>query len=687
MPERLLVITEKPSSARHISQALDDSGKPMTLSERTVQYHVAHRGGDELIVVSALGHLYALAQTGRGWSYPVYDMKWVPADQAQRANPRTKAHIDAISSIAQGVDRYVSACDYDIEGSLIAYNVLKYAVGEHSLGRSRRMLYSTLTVQELVKAWDSMQPTLDYPVIAAGKARHETDWLFGINLSRALTLSVRKATGSHKTLSIGRVQGPTLGFIKDREAAIQSFVPVPYWKVDASTEIDGEAYPLEYEKPRLEREVHAKELAAACRGKQGTVKALESSEERQPPPPPFNLGDLQREAYRVFKMSPSTTLKVAEKLYLGAHLSYPRTSSQKLPPTIDFKEILKGLARNPSYAKQAETILQQGTPEPRQGKKDDPAHPAIHPTGSHPRRLGDAEKKVYDLVVKRFLACLSAPAFRKKMQASVDVNGYLFYMKGSRTVERGWIDVYAPYHEDKELILPELHVGMTLPVSKLSTRRSYTNPPPRYNASSLLRQMETKEIGTKATRTNIIETLHKRGYVEGSTLKITDLGYSIAETLEEYCPEIMGVEMTRRLEEELDEVQRGGRNPEEVVESAVKTLDPVLRRFKEMEKEIGASISETLTEILRKENYLGRCPSCGDGEIHIRRNPRTGKPYASCTNERCSQSYSLPQRKKVYPTGRRCPSCGAPVIRMYYHRKPWDLCLNPECPTKKEGQR
>ncbi|MCW4049244.1 MAG: DNA topoisomerase I [Candidatus Bathyarchaeota archaeon] len=686
MPERILVITEKPSSARRIARALDDQGKPSSLKNGSVQYHVSRRGEDELIIVSALGHLYTIIQKGKGWNYPVYDIEWAPTYQAGKSNPRTRAHINAIKDLSQGATGYVSACDYDIEGSLIAYTILLYAVGDHSLAKSRRMLYSTLTREDLNKSWENMLPALDYPVIAAGKARHEMDWLFGINLSRALSLSVRKASGDFKTLSIGRVQGPTLRFVKEREEEINTFVPIPYWKINAETKIEDKKYPLEYEKQRLEREVHAKDVATACRGKEGTIKAIRSETETTPSPPPFNLGDLQREAYRVFKMNPSATLASAEKLYLSAHISYPRTSSQKLPSSIDLREILRKLAKNPSYAKQAEVLLMKKRLIPRQGKKDDVAHPAIHPTGSRPRRLGDNEKNVYDLVVKRFLACLSEPAIHEKIQGDIDVNGHLFYLNGSKTLESGWMDSYQPYVKDKEVLLPELKVGMTLPITKLSSRRNYSSPPPRFNQSTLLRLMENQNIGTKATRTNIIDTLYRRHYIEGNIVRITDLGFSIIETLERYSPDIISVEMTRELEQNLEDIQSGNLHADTVIENTVKTLDPILKRFKENAEKIGSEISLTLKDMFYKENYLGKCPSCGEGDIMIQRNRKTGKNFASCTNTKngsCNQTYSLPQKKKVYSTGQRCVTCSAPVIKMYYGRKPWSLCLNAACPTKK----
>ncbi|TRO54165.1 DNA topoisomerase I [Candidatus Bathyarchaeota archaeon] len=681
LPERILVVTEKPSSASRIAQALDLEGRPETGRIGEVTFYVASRGDAQLVVASALGHLYSIVQKGVGWNYPVYEMKWVPANQGSRGRSKAKAHIRAFRLLGQDASEYVSACDYDIEGSLIAYNVLRYAVGERSLAKAGRMLYSTLTREDLIRSWENRSQSLDYPVIAAGKARHETDWLYGINLSRALTLSVRETSGRSKTLSIGRVQGPTLGFIKRREDEINSFVPVPYWKVSAETEIGGEAYPLEYEKPRLEREKQARELTAACRGKTGLVTGVHRETVRTPPPPPFNLGDLQREAYRVHRLSPSATLSVAEKLYLGAYISYPRTSSQRLPPSIDLKEILGRLRANPEYAKEAEALLSMTDLKPRQGKKDDPAHPAIHPTGATPRRLSDRERRVYDLITRRFLACLAEPAVTENLAYDVDVGGHIFSLRGSVTTRRGWLDYY-PYVKKMDQRLPELEVGQELHITKLSTRRGYTKPPSRFNASSLLRLMESEGVGTKATRTTIIDTLEKRGYIEGESIRVTDLGYGIVETLEAYCPEILSVEMTRGLEADLEAIQTGGVEADKVVEEAVEELKPILAKFRQNEGQIGSELSTTLKGVRRSDDYLGRCPACGAGDILLGRNSKTGAVYASCSNPGCKQRYALPQKKRIHPTGNQCDACGSPVIKLYFNRKPWEVCINPSCPLK-----
>jgi DNA topoisomerase-1 len=307
------------------------------------------------------------------------------------------------------------------------------------------------------------------------------------------------------------------------------------------------------------------------------------------------LGDLQREAYRVFKLSPTATLGAAEKLYLGTYISYPRTSSQRLPPALDLRGIIEKLSKHPAYTKHAEELLSRTRLKPRQGKKDDPAHPAIHPTGAKPRRLQENEARIYDLIVRRFLSCLGEPAIREKIEAEVDVAGHIFYLRGSRTTKKGWLDVYVPYVEDMETILPEIEVGMVIPV-KLSTRRSYTKPPQRFNPSSLLRLMENHDIGTKATRTNIIDTLYRRGYIAGRGITITDLGLRIVETLKEYCPSILSVQMTRSLEESLEEIQTGEKSPEAVIGEVKEALKPILVQFKDKEGEIGAAIAEAIIE-------------------------------------------------------------------------------------------
>ncbi|MFQ6054234.1 MAG: DNA topoisomerase, partial [Candidatus Bathyarchaeia archaeon] len=369
--------------------------------------------------------------------------------------------------------------------------------------------------------------------------------------------------------------------------------------------------------------------------------------------------------------------------------SYPRTSSQRLPPSIDLGEILRGLKRRRAYAGLVDRLLSKSALRPRQGKKDDPAHPAIHPTGNIPGRLGKAQGRIYDLICRRFMSTLGDPAVRQRMNAKVDVNGHPFRLKGSRMLEPGWILFYAPYIKEKEVALPALREGQVLPVLRLEAVRRHTRPPPRFNPSSLLKLMEEEGIGTKATRTDIIDILSKRGYTEGVPLRITELGFSIVETLSRYCPEILSVEMTRRLELALESIQTGETPGEAVVHEAVAMLKPILREFKSSEKLIGYEINKALRGVALRANVLGPCPVCETGEIRLIKNRRTGKRFAGCSNYfngSCTTSYPLPQRGKIQAAKRSCPHCGAPVIRVIRRgRRPWELCINFDCPSKKRG--
>jgi len=689
---RTLVICEKPTAAKRIAEALDDNRLPDRYSESGVPYFVAFRDGAELIIVSALGHLFTVAQKGKGWTYPVFDYNWVPAYEADKSASRTRGFIKVIKKLSEGVEGYVSACDYDMEGSLIAYLILYHICGEKSLHKARRMRYSTLTNHDLVKAWEMMYPTLDLPLIEAGKARHEVDWLFGINLSRALTLSVKRSTGYYKTLSSGRVQGPTLNSIKDREVKIKTYVPIPFWVIEAKTEIYGKRYSLDYSESKIKTEKRALEIEDSCKGREGVIKSIRKERYRHPPPNPFSLGDLQREAYHKFGYSPRLTLRTAESLYLDALISYPRTSSQRLPPSIELSEILRGLKKTPSYTRLAEKLLSHPVLRPRNGKKDDPAHPAIHPTGNHPSNLNRTHRRVYDLICRRFMATLADSAVKESLKVDVDVNGHLFHLKGSRIREPGWIQFYKPYYKEKEIELPALRKGQIINVAELEAARRYSKPPSRFNPGSLLKLMEDEGIGTKATRTDIIDTLFKRGYVDENPIRITNLGFTIVNTLDRYCPEILSVEMTRRLENDLELIQRGEIQADDVVYRAIEALKPILKELKKKEKLIGAEINEAIRIEKFQANILGCCPVCRTGEVKLIKNKYTGKRFAGCSNffnGSCSTSYPLPQNGKIQSTKKPCPECGAPIIKVFRRGKhPWKLCINLECPTKnREGKQ
>ncbi|RLI20183.1 DNA topoisomerase I, partial [Candidatus Bathyarchaeota archaeon] len=208
MGKYTLIITEKPDAALRIASALDKKGKAKKFEDSGVPYYVAERDR-KIVVVPAIGHLYTVAEERRGRNYyPVFSFRWVPRYVAERGAKQIRTWIETISKLANDADVFVDACDYDIEGSLIGYCILKYACGDKE-DVSKRMKYSTLTKKELENSYAKMLPRLDFALIEAGRTRHEVDWLYGVNLSRALTIAARDWSGKYATLSTGRVQGPT----------------------------------------------------------------------------------------------------------------------------------------------------------------------------------------------------------------------------------------------------------------------------------------------------------------------------------------------------------------------------------------------------------------------------------------------------------------------------------------------
>ena len=689
MSKYTLIVAEKPTAAERIAKSLDNAGSPERREEKGVPYFVAERDR-KIIVVSALGHLYVVSQEkGRKNRYPVFNFIWAPRFQVERGAQRTRAWIDTISMLASNADVFIDACDYDIEGCVIGYNIMKYACGRASA--AKRMKYSTLTKTDLVEAYENLLPTLDFGMVEAGRARHEVDWLYGINLSRALTLAAKRASGGYVALSTGRVQGPTLRFLVQKEDSVGCFVPAPFWVVQAQVAIQGSAHQAQYRKNVIETKAEAHAIIEACKGKPGVISAIKERNFKQGPPPPFDLGTLQSEAYRLFRLNPKRTGDIAERLYLEALISYPRTSSQKLPPAIDYRAILSRLGKSSMYKEMSSELLRHGELKPKEGGKEDPAHPAIYPTGNLPeRKLKTPELKLWDLIVKRFMAVFGEPAKKQDLTIEIDINSHRFFLFGRKILEEGWLRFYGPHIRFDEVLLPKVAIGDEVKVDRVVCENRFTKPPPRYNPASLLKKMEKERIGTKATRAEIIQTLYNRRYIRERSMKVTDLGRTVAELLENHAPTVASTKLTRELEEGMQLIQDNEESRERILEKAIAQLKPALRQLKSNEEIVGKVLNEAVRQSKLQERTIGTCPTCKAGNLVILRSRRTGKRFAGCTGYfegKCKTSFPLPQLGAVKPTRTACRSCGWPTLIVFKKgKRPWRLCLNPTC-TRKSRKR
>jgi DNA topoisomerase-1 len=673
-----LIITEKPNAAKKIAEALAD-GKAVKQGTGAPYYELTH-GGKEIIVGCAVGHLYGLAekQKTKGFQYPVFDIQWVPTSDVSRGAAFSKKYLDQLKKLAKDATEFTVATDYDVEGEVIGLNIVRYACKQKD---ARRMKFSTLTKPDLVEAYSKASSHLDWGQAEAGETRHFLDYYYGINLSRALTSAI-KTTGMFKILSTGRVQGPALKIIVDREKEIMAFKPVPFWQLL----LDGEAktVPVQalhkedkfWEKPKAEA-IYAKVSGE----KKAGVASVEKKQFDQHPPTPFDLTSLQTESYRCFGISPRFTLDIAQDLYTAGLISYPRTSSQQLPPAIGFQRIMKDLSRQDNYTALTARLL-KGKLEPHNGTKTDPAHPAIYPTGISPKKLEDRPAKVYDLIVKRFLATFADTATRETMTVELHVKGEPFIARGTTTVKKGWHEFYAPYVPFTEDELPPMLKGDIIDVKKITLDAKETQPPKRYTEASLIKELEKRNLGTKATRANIIETLYERNYASGKAIMATELGIHIISILEKNVPEIVDEQLTRHFEEQMDEIREHKAKGEFILEEARKVLTKLLANFKSKEKAIGEGLKTTFQDTRITLTRVGKCPNCVEGHLALRKG-KFGKFIACDQYPNCKTTFKLPAIGLVEVTDKVCDACNHPIIRMIKKaKKPQEVCINPDCPKK-----
>lgn len=680
-----LIICEKPDAARRIAQAL---GRPIESNLAGISVFDVEWNRRHYKVCTALGHLYGLSDSTKNKSvYPALDLEWTQIAK----NPKAIRAIKVISDLSKNAVGFVHACDYDQEGEVIGYNILEYACnGKYS--NALRAKFSTLTGDEIKESFTDLSKP-NRALAQAGRSRHVLDFIYGVNLSRALAKSF-KASNHYYNLSIGRVQGPTLAFAVDREKEIRLHVPDPYWTIVGRFSKRGQSFDACYEKAKIEKLAEAESIVKTCTGSEGTVRDVNIKRIMLYPPTPFNIGDLQREAYRLFKILPGYTLSIAERMYLQALISYPRTSSQKLPPSIGYGKVISGISKIESYSSLAAMLLSRSQLIPNEGKMTDPAHPAIYPTGIAPsQRLGALEFKIYDLIVKRFLATFGHPATSQHTKVPIDVKGYIFNAEGSIPLYEGWMVFYKPYIKLEHNELPELKQGEKVKNYGIELEEKFAQPPHRYNQASLLAKMEQERIGTKATRADIIATLFKRNYIaiaKREGIEVTDLGFAVIDSMKAFVPAIVSVELTRTMEEQLERVEQGYIDNTSVIEQAVDRLIESLSEFMKKESDIGKKIADAASSsniVQASTTILGPCPICKNGQLRIIHSRTTKKRFVGCSNyaNGCKASAPLPQKGNIRRSGEACQICCWPVIGLMFARrsKQWKICINSQCSSKK----
>jgi len=672
----ILIITEKPQAAGKIAAALSNGNDRRISASPGVYYYELERNGKKIIVACAVGHLFTLSQIKKGSNYPVFDIEWKPNFEVRKTD-FTKKYYSVIKKLVGDASDIIIAMDFDVEGEVIGYNIIRFIANKPD---AKRMKFSSLTTKELEDSYDNVLQTIEWGQAIAGETRHFLDWLYGINLSRALMHAIRKA-GKFKIMSIGRVQGPALHLIVDKEKQILAFKPTPYWQVFLI--IDDGKNKLEV---KFEKDIVKKDELEKFKNLQGKTGIAETKKSKQiiPPPAPFDLTSLQTEAYKFHGITPSQTLQIAQKLYLDGLISYPRTSSQKIPEGMNPKKILERLKEN--FSKLIESAVRE---KPVEGKKSDPAHPAVIPTGNFGRLEGQDEK-VYNLIVKRFISCFCEDAELENKRVDFIVDNLKFNARGMEILNEGWMSVYPAKIQEKEIE----DMNGEAKVEKVNIEEKETQPPKRYSPASIISELEKRSIGTKSTRSNIIDTLYDRNYIEGKSIKATPLGIKLIDSLEKHSPIIINEKLTRDMEKEMENIRNSKKELDKkqgaVINKAKEALIKISTDFKKQEEIIGKELVEannSLWEQQKENNKLGiKCPNCNTGELTIKFSPRFKNYFIACTNyPECKQTYSLPSRSLIKKTDKKCEACGWPMLlSIRKAKRPWLFCFNPKCTSRQK---
>ncbi len=639
---KTLVVAEKPSVARDIVNAL--KGPFQAPSD-------AYWESDEYVVTFAVGHLVTLkdpeAYDERFKRWRMEDLPIVPDRfELEPRDAKSKKQLAEIHKLMRrdDVDRIVNACDAGREGELIFSYIYELAGVDKPVDR---LWISSMTKQAIKEGFEKLRPGREMTNLEqAARSRSEADWLVGMNATRAATLRGRAWVGG--VVSLGRVQTPTLAMIVRREREIQAFEPEPYWLVHATFDPRYAGLWFEGEETRIFGDPErAAAIVAKVTGAEGVVESVERKEQKEVAPLLYDLTSLQRDANRRFGFSARRTLQVAQSLYEGKKaITYPRTSSRYLSGDLvpQLKPIAETLLPIADYAQAAGYVL--GLAELPLGrvvndaKVDD--HHAIIPTDVE-HDLGELtpdERRVFDLVAKRFLAVFHPPARYQRTTVITVVEEERFRTRGKITLEAGWRGVYGLESEGERLArqdegedsaaeIPPLEQGQAVRCVEAEVEAKETKPPPRYTEATLLSAMETagrlvedeelreamkdSGLGTPATRAEIIEGLIRREYVErvGRDLQPTPKGLQVITMLEEH--KITSPELTGDWEHRLAEIEHGKADRRQFMADVAGFTDEIVKQIAALDRE----------KLRPARAELGPCPRCGaeSGEI-IRENAR-----------------------------------------------------------------
>ncbi len=652
---KTVVLAEKPSVGRDIARVLNCHKQGNGFFE-----------GSQYIVTWALGHLVTLADPElydeKYKTWRMEDLPMLPDRLKLVVIKKTGKQFNTVKTQLNrnDVNQIVIATDAGREGELVARWIIEKARVKKPV---KRLWISSVTDKAIKDGFKQLKPGKQYEhLYDAAVARSEADWYVGLNATRALT------TKFNAQLSSGRVQTPTLAMIAAREKEIKEFKPQEYYGVQAKT---NKGFTLTWQDEKHNNRTFSKQKAEqilnSIKGKPAKVTKADKKQKNTFAPQLYDLTELQRDANRIFGFSGKQTLSLMQKLYEQHKvLTYPRTDSRYLStdivPTI--KDRVKACGVD-EYAKLANKISQRdiklGKSVVDNNKVSD--HHAIIPTEQTVllAELNDKERKIYDLVVKRFLAVLYPPHEYEQTKITAEIGGHIFTASGKRISKQGWKEVYDHRYQDEndqdeDQKLPNIEAGDTFTELKISLTNGKTKPPERFTEGNLLQAMEnpvrymakddkhlaktinqTGGLGTVATRADIIEKLFNSFYMEkkGKHIFITSKGRQLLDLVPE---DLKSPALTAEWEQKLGEIADGKRSKAAFIQEMKGYAKQVVQEIKHSDA------------TFKHDNMTGtKCPECGKLMLEV--NGKKGRMLV-CQDRSCGSKKNIAKK-----TNARCPNC------------------------------
>ncbi|KAK2894107.1 DNA topoisomerase 3-alpha isoform X2 [Channa argus] len=684
--KRVLCVAEKNDAAKGIAEIMSNGRarrrEGMSKFNKIYEYEY-HLFGQNVTVTmtSVSGHLLGL-------EFKAPFQKWHSCNPVLLFDAEVEKYCpDNMIQIKRTLEKEARQCqvlviwtDCDREGENIGFEIIDVCKAVKPNVQVFRAKFSEITPNSIRRACETlMEP--DVNISDAVDVRQELDLRIGASFTRFQTLRLQKIfpqSLANQLISYGSCQFPTLGFVVERFKAIQAFIPETFYKIKVLHEFEQDLVEFSWKRNRLFNHTACLVLYQICmEDPMATVTSVTSKPKSKWRPLPLDTVELEKLASRKLRISAKETMKIAEKLYTQGFISYPRTETNIFPPNLALTPLVEQQTQSPEWGTFAQRVLDQpGGPNPRQGKNSDQAHPPIHPT-KYSYSLQGNEGRVYEFIVRHFLACVSQDALGQETVVDIDIAQEKFSTSGLMIIARNYLDVY-PYDRWSTKLIPVYEQGFQFQPSAIEMVDGQTSPPQLLTEADLISLMEKHGIGTDATHAEHIETIKSRMYV-GLTADQRflpgELGMGLVEGYNSMGYEMSKPDLRAELEADLKLVSEGRKDKRTVLQHHIQKYKTVfiesVRKAKKLDEALSPYLgaAQEITEAQQQDMEIPlpvrKCPQCGRDMVLKKKREGNGK-YLSCVGyPACKTAVWFPDMVlDVSRDDSICPTCQPHPIHM-----------------------